>query len=419
MTETMHHRLASILIGSLLLSFAGGLASEASAKGGATFAPVVSASSVQAGERFAVDVTLDPQGEKIDTARANVTFPPDLLRVEAVTLGTLLPRSSPGNSFDNAAGTISEGGFLLGSSVSSKGTFATITFLTLKEGAATISIAVSSKLIANGEEKGTGSYGAAVVEIQKEDDTASPSIELISLSHPSQDAWYESNAFVADWARPDMGTVTGWLTAFDQSPTTDPGEKLSAKILTKTVDKISDGTWYFHLKGVLTGATYTQTAHYRVQVDQTPPNPIAPTTPRIRYLEGESALLTFGTTDETSGIDRYEVAIGSGTYEPAESPLVLTDLEIGDAFVQVKAVDRAGNATFGKAAFRVYPKDTVLDAEDAAARDKENAEIASLTNSQPSQQPASYAKFVRNSLFATPPILLAGFLLLRKLKRRK
>lgn len=408
----MRHRLLAILIGSLLLPFSVG------ATGGATFAPGVTSAIAAVGERFAVEIVLDPHGEKIDTARALVTFPPDLVRVESVTLETLLPRQSPGNSFDNAAGTISEGGFLLGSSVESKGTFATITFDPLKAGTATISIAASSKLIANGEERGTGSYGEATVTISAATKDSAPSVSLISLSHPSQDAWYKTNAFVADWTKPDMGTVTGWLTAFDQSPTTDPSEKLSAKILTKTVDNVSDGTWYFHLKGVLTGATYTQTVHYRVQVDQTPPNPIAPTTLRIRYLEGESALLAFGTTDETSGIDHYEVAMNDAPYEPAESPLVLKDLRQGEAFVQVKAVDRAGNATFGKTGFRVYPKETVLSEEDSAARDSEQAEIAKLTDSQHTQQSVSYAKLVRNSLFATP-LLAVGYLLLRNLKRRK
>ena len=407
----MRQRLLAILIGSLLLPI------PSWAFGGAVFAPVISASAVDVGERFTVDVTLDPRGENIDTARANVTFPPDLLRVETVTLGTLLPRQSPGNSFDNAAGTISEGGFLLGGTISSKGTFATITFLALKRGSATVSIASSSKLIVGGEEKGTGAYGEATATVSDATNDALPSIALISLSHPDQNAWYKSNSFVADWTKPDKENVTGWLTAFDQNPTTDPAEKLSIKYLTKSVDKVSDGTWYFHLKGVLAGGTYTETAHYRVQVDQTPPNLIAPSTPRIRYLEGESALLTFGATDETSGIDHYEVAMNDGDYEPADSPLVLKDLKQGDAFVQVKAVDRAGNATFGKTGFRVYPKDTVLSDEDVAAKNKENEEIATLTNSQPSQQFVSHAKLVRNSLFAT--LVLAGAGILAALRRKK
>jgi len=384
MTYTMYHRLLAILIGLLLLPY------PTWALGGAVFSPSASSPVAKVGERFSVDVLLDPHGEKIDTARVLVTFPPDLVRVEAVTLGTLLPRQSPGNSFDNAAGTISEGGFLLGGTVSSPGlpseapsgakagTFATITFDAVKSGSATISISGTSRLIANGEEKGTGSYGSVVVNIQAEDDADAPSIELISLSHPSQDDWYATNSFVADWTKPDMGTVTGWLTAFDRSATTDPAEKLSIKYLTKTVEDISDGTWYFHLKGVLAEGTFTETVHYRVQVDQTPPNPIAPTTPRTRYLEGESALLTFGTTDETSGIDHYEVAFNDEAYETATSPMVLKDLKIGDAFVQVKAVDRAGNATFGKTGFRVYSKDTILSAEDTAARDKEQGDIANL-----------------------------------------
>ncbi len=407
----MRNRLLAILIGSLLLP------TPSWALGGAVFAPGVSTAAATVGERFSVDILLDPHGEKIDTARALVTFPPDLIRVDSVTLGTLLSRQSPGNSFDNAAGTISEGGFLLGSSVQSGGTFATITFNPLKAGTAKISIGGSSKLIANGEEKGTGAYGEETVTISETSVDVGPAIALSSLSHPSQDAWYKSNAFVADWSGPDKQTVTGWLTAFDQSPTTDPTEKLSAKILTKTVDKISDGTWYFHLKGVLAGATYTKTAHYRVQVDATPPNVIAPTTARIRYLEGESALLTFGTTDETSGIDHYEVSMDNGAYEPATSPMVLKELKVGDAFVQVKAIDRAGNATFGKTGFRVYAEDTVLSSEDLAARDKEKGEIDALSKSgSPQPSPTS---ITTKAIVISGLAVLAGAGILAAMRRKK
>ena len=406
----MRHRLFIILIGSILLP------TPSWALGGAVFLPGASTAAATVGERFSVSLLLDPHGEKIDTARALVTFPPDLVRVEEVTLGTLLPRQAPGNSFDNEAGTVSEGGFLLGSAVESQGTFATITFSPLKAGTAKISIGGSSRLIANGEEKGTGAYGEETVTIAEAAADMSPTMALSSLSHPSQDAWYKANTFVVDWSAPEKQTVTGWLTAFDQHPTTDPTDKLSAKILTKTVDKISDGTWYFHLKGVLAGATYTRTIHERVQVDTTPPNPIAPTTPRIRYLEGESALLTFGTTDETSGIDHYEVSLNDGAYETATSPMVLRDLKVGDAFVQVKAIDRAGNATFGKTGFRTYEKDTVLSAEDTAARDKEQADIANL---RPHPGPLLLKESGAMTAIISGLAVLAGAGILAAMRRKK
>lgn len=375
--------MSAIVIGLLLLSTAGGFGSSAGAKGAASFEPSASVSEVAIGDRFEVDILLDPQGELVDTARVVLAYPSDLIRVESVSLGSILPRPSPGNAFDNVAGTVSEGGYLVGNVVSAPGTFATVTFGAVGEGNARIAVTDGSRIISNGEEVGAGAFGETTVAVRPSEPSEAPTILLGSLSHPSQDSWYAGDAFVANWTVPGDGQVTGWLSGFDREPTTNPTDSLPASTLTKTIDALSDGVWYFHLKGTLADGTETRTEHARVQVDRTPPNPIDPTTPRIRYLEGEDALLTFGTTDETSGIDHYEVSFNGGEYESAPSPLVLKGLRVGDAFVQVKAVDRAGNATFGKTGFRVYEPGTVLSEEDMASRDKEQREIVARSSSEP------------------------------------
>jgi hypothetical protein len=372
----MKRRFLIILTSMLLLSPFG-----AGAVGAATFAPSPSAQSVEVGTRFTVDLLVNPNGTDLDTVRAYVNFPEDLLRVEDVSLGPLFPRQSPGNAADNASGSISVGGFNLGGAVTQSGTFATLTFTALAAGEATVEIADNSRLISSGEEKGTGAYADATISIAeaKVGDgggrSEAPTVAFSSITHPDQDVWYKGGVFTADWTVSDDEAVTGWLIAFDQLPETDPVESLAAGTRTKTVSDVGDGIWYFHLKGALGGGSYTDTVHRAVRVDATAPNPIAPVTPRIRYNEGDEALLEFATTDDASGIDRYELSVNDETIGIVESPAILSDLKIGDYFVEVKAVDRAGNEQFGKIGFRVYPAGTELKPEDIAAKKIEQERI--------------------------------------------
>lgn len=121
---------------------------------------------------------------------------------------------------------------------------------------------------------------------------------------------------------------------------------------------------------------------YEASEDTEPPNPIEPYTPRTRYLAGEDALLEFGTTDDGSGIDHYEVSLNDGPYVEASSPYIIQDLPQGDLFIQVKAVDRSGNERFGKTGIRVYPAGTELEPEDEAARAQEQQRIRDIVSSE-------------------------------------
>lgn len=273
----------------------------ARAAGAATFSLVPSSTRVAVGERFSVAIWVNPNGEELDTVRAYLEFPADRAQVRDMSLGSAFPRVSPGNGYDNEAGTVSIGAFVVGSVVRDRGVLATVTFEATEAGTADIEVSPSSRLISNGEEKAnaSGHVGA--------------SVEVTAAA----------------------GTV--------------PAEPA-------TEDSVAS--------------------------DVTPPNPIEPYTPRLRYVEGEDALVEFGTTDDGSGIDHYELSVNEGTYFVAESPYVLSDLEEGDVFVEVKAVDRAGNERYGKTGIRVYPEGTELEPEDIAAREREQERIQELLSEE-------------------------------------
>lgn len=331
---------------------------------------------IQTESSFDLQILVNPNAESLDTVRANISFPPDLLEVEHVELGTLFPHTSPGNGVDEAKGIISEGGFTLDSPVTIPGTFATITFKTKKEGTATISILNTSRLIAGGEEKmNNSSLATATVTIRlaspPEADTG-VRLFVTSETHPDQNLWYAARSATVSW-QVQGGTISRYYSAFDKNPETNPTASITSSTGKSTMNEVTDGVWYFHLKGQQSNGVMTAIQHYRFQIDGTVPNPIAPITDDTQLSQGSETYLRFGTTDEISGIRRYELSINDGPFVPQVSPVLLSDLSPGDYYLRVKALDQAGNATYGLTTARVYPKGMYLEGE----KDQNNKQISS------------------------------------------
>ncbi|MBI4437461.1 hypothetical protein HY631_00745 [Candidatus Uhrbacteria bacterium] len=126
--------------------------------------------SVETGDSFSLSVLVDANDESLDTVRVDLSFNPALVEVLSFDLGSLFPNFSPSNDIDNDAGTLSYGAFKFGTPVTSAGTLATVTFHALSAGTATISVASTSRLIADGQETiNTSSLGSARVTISGAD----------------------------------------------------------------------------------------------------------------------------------------------------------------------------------------------------------------------------------------------------------
>ncbi len=140
--------------------------SLASAAGAATLSLSPTNTSVKTGDDFSLSVMVTPNGEKLDTARVNLSWDASKLEALAFDLGSLFPNLSPSNSISNSAGTLSYGAYKFGTPVTASGTVATVTFRALKSGTATISVASDSKLISDGAETlNTSSLGKATITI--------------------------------------------------------------------------------------------------------------------------------------------------------------------------------------------------------------------------------------------------------------
>ncbi len=394
----------------------------AHAAGSATFSLSASDTSLEAGDRFTVVVSIAPNGEELDTVRAFLSFPADTFKAEDVELGSLFERQSPGNSINNTLGTISYGGFSLDGIVKTSGTFVTVTFTALAEGEAEIKVLDTSRLISNGIEKAKGEGASVTVtvgsEVLRVEGSESPIVT--STTHSDESKWYQGNKATLNWTK--IEGVTRWLTAFDNDPESDPTEVITNASTTTYIDEdLEDGIWYFHIKGKLADGTFTQTAHFRVRSDSTAPNPVYPTTPRLRYTIGDDALLEFGTTDDMSGIDHYELSVNKNPYERVTSPQVLKAIGEGDYFIEIKAVDRAGNERFGKTGIRGYPAETELTQEDKAARETEQQRIkefetAAELAASPSPKTSDNTLLITSVLAVLAGIAIIGAISLRRRK---
>lgn len=343
------------------------------AQGSAIFSFGSFPQNVETGERFTFEILVEPNGENLDTVRAELSFSADVLEIESFHLGDLFPRVTPGNVIDNTSGLFSQGAFTLEGPVRTSGIFGTITFITKQEGTAVIELLGSSKLISAGEEKiNSEKLERVSFSIQTQEQPEEKELVVTSSTHVEQDQWYSSD--VANFSWKINQDILRYYSDFDQNPNTDPRTLLEQGTLKRTIEEIKDGVWFFHLKGQKKDGTFTNTEHYKVQIDTTPPNAIFPLISDRQIAEGTDVTIEFGTTDEMSGVFSYELSINDGPFLPSVSPIILSDLKPGDYYVKVRALDKAGNAIYGLETLRVYPKGLLTEEEQGGTKESILAE---------------------------------------------
>jgi len=109
----------------------------------------------QVGKTFNVSIVANTNEEKIDTVRAKVNFHADKLEITKFDFGPLYSYPAGGNTYDNNAGTLSQGAGHPGGTTQS-GTFGTITFKVKAPGKAIVTVSSDSLMISAGKNKFTG-----------------------------------------------------------------------------------------------------------------------------------------------------------------------------------------------------------------------------------------------------------------------
>jgi len=170
--------------------------------------------------------------------------------------------------------------------------------------------------------------------------TAAPSVT--SSTHPDQEKWYKNKNVSLSWT----GSGSEFSYTFVQSADTTPDQTSEGSGTSKTYENVADGIWYFHVRVKGSGG-WSATTSFRVQIDTVPPKPFTPEADPKKDAE-KRPVISFATTDDTSGVDHYEIKLDNGIWVTAANPYKIPTISSGKHTISVKAVDKAGNEQIGK-----------------------------------------------------------------------
>lgn len=325
------------------------------------------------GSSFRVSVMVNSGGQPINAAEGVISYDTNLLDAVSVSKGNVFMFWTAEPSI--GGGNVRFGGGSPSPYTGAAGHVITVTFKAKKAGDAQVRFTSGAVLANDGKgtnilaSMGSGSYKVSPhVEAPKQSDTPSVSREpekpkepdynkpeIESPSHPDQNKWYKNRTIDFKWKLPDG--VTDVSIGFDKEPVTDPGTKSDGLFGEKKYEEVEHGVWYLHLK-FKDSKKWGTVAHFKVMVDVK--SPLEFDIEVKPGEEGDWPTISFGTKDEDSGMNKYEIFIGSLEHQAHEldaetTSLKIGDLSVGDHTVMVRATDKAGNETVRTVDFVIEP----------------------------------------------------------------
>lgn len=332
----------------------------ANAAGSATLTLSPTQVTVENGETFDLLINANPNGESLDTVRAILSFTSTALKAESAILTGAFDRVAPGNFVDNSTGAVSLGGFTLEGPVKTSTKFGRVTFRATQVGNANIELSSESKMISGGEEKIDSTIlGSAQIKVIEKKTVSDENLTITSETHSSPEGWYQENVATLNWTL-QKGKANQYLYELDQRSDSEPMKVLSGETTSFTTEILEEGIWYLHLKAVLTDGKSTEILHRKIQIDRTPPNPFAIDFSSKQFLETDQLQVVFATTDEVSGVARYELSLNESPFQEVGSPLTMKELINGTYVFKIRAVDQAGNEMYAQDVVRSYPEGTEI-----------------------------------------------------------
>ena len=317
-----------------------------------------SPSVISVGNIVSMKVYVGTDGSSINNADAVIQFPVDLLEVVSITKSSsIFSLWVEEPSFSNTTGKIIFNGGVPNPGYNGQsGYIATITFKAKKQG--TASVIFTDGAVRQNDGLGTdilSSKNSGIIQIGAIEKIEVPKIVtengavptkpvIFSDTHKDQDLWYDNSTTNFSWKVPSG--VTTVQTLFDKKPSSAPTVKYDSSVTQKTLNNISDGTSYFHLR-FFNAAGASLIAHYKINIDTVAPLTFVPT---VRS-EGNQNIIKLVAEDVTSGIDYYTIKIDDSTpVKVTKDKLVnneylLPILGEGSHNLFVTAYDKAGNYT--------------------------------------------------------------------------
>lgn len=318
-------------------------------------------------QNFTVNVMVSSNDQAMNALSGTISFPADRLQVASVSKsGSAVTLWVSEPSFSNGAGTVNFEGVVLNPGYKGGGTkVLSITFRGVKAGAATVRFS-SGQILANDGQgtditKGLGS-GTYTIE-DKEEAPPKPVEPMVpppvvlpvpgeapgfpviqSSSHPNPDEWYRGRDLVISWDLPK--TADRVSVSVDNNKNSIPAmalERTDSKLITPGLE---DGIWYAHVR-YKNAKGWGPVAHFRVQVDTSAPSGLTVKDVTTDHEKSTTQFL-IQSSDQTSGIDRYELRIDDGKsfiwHDTKDHLYTTNELDIGKHTFSVTAYDRAGNA---------------------------------------------------------------------------
>ena len=328
------------------------------------------------GDSFLVELRVDSEGEEINTIKADLMFPSNLLgAIDFSKGGSILTLWVEEPVIKN--GEIS---FLAGRPGGFKGDglIGKITFQGKETGEAEINFKENSQVLLH-DGKGTPakvSFSEGNYEIVKKPEGLPV---VISQSHPDPNNWYRETTLSLYWELKEEAEYS-WILSYDAEaePNEIPDRPEPKEGLVwmgaMGYENLKDGIYYFHLKEKLLGQDWSEKVTLRAMIDSTPPVSFQPEIGQSSTVFMGKYFLSFVTVDEMSGIDHYEVSeikIQSlieqlfkkeeeGEWKIAETLYLLEDQDLRSK-IFVKAVDKTGNSKVAQIipAYQINWKDVI------------------------------------------------------------
>lgn len=323
-----------------------------------------SSGNYQVGKTFTVGVYVSSADEAMNAAQAVVNFPKD--KLEAVSIsksGSIMSLWIQEPSFSNNLGTINFEGVVLNPGFTGRsGKILSITFKAKSSGQAVLSFSNGSLLANDGQGTdiltglGAANFNLTLAEITPEEQAAEEqkaleaeaktgvsAVPIINSPNvPDQNKWYSISDPRFEWPIPRG--ITGVSFFSDHNVRSNPGA-VSDGLMSfyQYKEAPEDGVWYFHLR-LRNNVGWGAAAHYRYQIDRTPPTDLAVSFPNGKESDNPAPHLTVSATDVLSGVDFYKISIDNG------EPIKVTGNEytvppqgVGKHTVLVQVADKAGN----------------------------------------------------------------------------
>ena len=333
----------------------------------------------QTGRNFTVNV--DAQSSvALNAASGVIIFPTDKLEVIGVSkAASIFNLWVQEPSFSNREGNVRFEGIVLNPGFTGSGKLVGVTFRVKSAGVADLSFSSGSVLANDGlgtnilSDLGSANFTLSAGAVSAPEEIAAPSRlpakplikheikdrngdTVLFRDSEGEEKWTNNRYSKLSWATPTG--VTGVSYLFNDRPSSNPGSKSDGFFDNKVYENLDDGIYYAHMR-FLNSLGTGPIEHFKLMIDATPPESFKIILPDGKVAANPTPRIRFETSDNLSGIARYEMKIDDGEWFNAAmlktASYLLPKLKSGEHQILIRAYDKADNYAETKEIITISP----------------------------------------------------------------